>query len=174
MDAEHCMKTCELFTIGTSTVNDMSGDTLGCRINYAVAAAAMPAMHCVHAGPAGDVLMGGGAGANAGFCSGGDACTSFCALEIKACGSGDMPLNGDPLDATNNHLYQYANMGDCMTSCAGYDRTHAYTITSTGNSLACRLLQTTNAAISLTPDAKTYCAYTAEFVRGPCVGTPSP
>lgn len=176
LGAEQCLATCASFTVGTSTVTDASGNTLGCRINYAVAAATMPATHCPHAGPVGDLIT---PASPSGFCSGTDVCTSFCTLEIKACGSGDVPLPGDPLDATNNHLYQYANMDDCMKSCAGtpgstgYDKTHAYTTTSTGESLACRLLQATSAAISVT-SAKTYCAYTAEFTRGPCVGTPSP
>lgn len=176
LDAEHCAATCMSFTVGTSTVTDTSGDTLGCRINYAVAAATTPATHCAHAGPAGDQIT-----ASPAFCSGGDSCTIFCTLEIKACGSSDVPLPGDPKDATNNPLWQYKNMADCMRSCdgdgsvfPGYDKTHAYTTTSMGNSLACRLLQATSAAISVTPNAKMYCANTAEFARGPCVGTASP
>lgn len=174
-DTAHCMATCASFTVGTSTTTDPAGNTLGCRINYAVAATTMPATHCAHAGPAGDLL----AATTPAFCSGGDVCTSFCALEIMACGSLDAPLPGNPTDATNNPLWQYRNMNDCMQSCAGmpgspgYDKTHAYTTTSMGNSLACRLLQATSAAISVT-DGKMSCANTADFARGPCVGTASP
>ena len=48
---DQCTKTCASFTVGTSTVTDTTGNTLGCRINYAVAASTMPEAHCPHAGP---------------------------------------------------------------------------------------------------------------------------
>jgi hypothetical protein len=165
------MATCASFTVGTSTVNDMSGNTLGCRIYHAGAPSVMAAAtHCPHAGPGGDLLT----ASPPTFCSGGNVCASFCALEIKACGSLDAPLPGDPRDATNNHLFQYQNMDDCMRLCAGFDKTHEYSTAAMGNSLACRLLQATSAAIAVTPNAMTYCRYTGEIPRGPCVGTPSP
>lgn len=171
LDTAHCMATCASFTVGASTTTDTAGDTLGCRIYHAGAPSVMAAAtNCPHAGPAGDLIT----ASPPAFCSGGDVCTSFCALEIQACGSLDVPLPGNPTDATNNPLWQYRNMGDCMQSCANYDKTHAYSTSAMGNSLACRLLQATSAAISVTPNGKMYCAYTADFARGPCVGTPSP
>jgi hypothetical protein len=170
-DVGHCMAACASFIVGTSTVDDMTGDTLGCRIYHAGAPSGMaPATHCPHAGPGGDLLT-----ANpAQFCSGGNVCESFCALELKACGSLDAPLPGDPRDATNNHLFQFRNMNDCLLACAAYDKTHVYSTAATGDSLACRLLQATEAAIAVTPNAKLSCMNTGDIPRGPCVGTPSP
>jgi len=160
----HCMATCASFTKGTSTVTDMSGNTLGCRIYHAGAPSKMaPGTHCIHAGPAGDLLM----ATPPAFCSGGDVCTSFCTLEIKACGSLDVPLPGDPRDSTNNHLFQYRNMADCMSSCASFDKAHPYNITAAGDSLACRLFHATSAAISVTPDGAMNCSATAAFPTGP-------
>jgi hypothetical protein len=167
-DMAHCMATCASFTVGTSQVSDMTGNTLGCRIYHGGAPSKMaPETHCVHAGPGGDLIT---ATAPA-FCSGGDVCTSFCTLAIKACGSQEAPLPGNPKDATNNPLYQYENMTDCMSSCAGLDKTHAYSTSAAGNSLACRLFHATSAAISVTPDGAMNCSATAAFPKGPCAGT---
>jgi hypothetical protein len=166
---DHCTATCKSFDVGTSTVTDTAGNTLGCRINYAVAASTMAATQCPHAGPAGDLIT----AAVPAFCSGGDTCMSFCTLEILACGSLDAPLPGDPKDATNNSLFQYRNLADCMRFCPSWDKTHVYSTTSMGDSLACRLNAATSAAISVT-SGKTYCAYTADFPTRACAGTASP
>lgn len=168
-DMDHCLGTC-MSIADKGAINDMSGNTLGCRIYHAGSPAIMaPGTHCPYAGPVGDLLN-----ANpAGGCSGENVCASFCALEIKACGSLDTPLSGDPRDATNNHLFQFQNMNDCMAACAAYDKTHVYSTAATGDSLACRLLQATTAAISL-ENAKTSCRFTGDIARGPCVGTASP
>ena len=131
-----------------------------------------PATHCIHAGPAGDQV------GKAGTC--GDACTSFCSLEIKICGSGDAPLTG-----IANHEYQ--NMTDCMTKCAGFAK-NPYVLNSappepaapSGDSLACRLFHATNAALytkqgNLTL-ANAHCGHTGETQTPglPCDGTPAP
>src|SRR4051812_7234786 len=56
-DMAHCMATCASFTVGTSTVTDMSGNTLGCRIYHGGAPSkTAAATHCVHAGPGGDLI----------------------------------------------------------------------------------------------------------------------
>jgi hypothetical protein len=171
-DTAHCMATCALFPKGALT--DTSVNSLGCRIHYAGNPSKTdPAMNCAQAGPGGDPITTSAPAS----CSGGNVCTSFCTLEIQACGSLDAPLSGNPTDATNNPLFQYRNMADCMTTCAGLDKTHAYSTAAMGDSLACRLLQTTSAAIGGAPsytNAKMYCAYTGEIARGPCVGTSSP
>jgi hypothetical protein len=169
-DMAHCTATCVSFTQENSTVTDKSGNTLGCRIYYAGAPSmTAPATHCAHASPAGDLIT----ATSPAFCSGGDVCTSFCTLEIKACGSLEAPLPGDPRDDTNNHLFQYRNMADCMSSCAGFDKTHAYSTMAAGNSLACRLYHATNAAIDVA-NGKIHCSHTAAFPTGPCAGTPTP
>lgn len=165
---DQCMATCASFPVGTSMVTDTAGNTLGCRINSAVAASTMAATQCPHAGPAGDLIA-----AAPAFCSGGDVCTSFCTLEIMACGSLNTPLPGNPKDATGNPIFQYQNLGDCMRLCPAWDKTHAYSTMSMGSSLACRLNAATSAAISVT-SGKTFCAYTADFPTGACAGTASP
>lgn len=172
-DMAHCMATCASFTVGSSHVTDTSGNTLGCRIHYAYESAASmtaAATHCAHAGPAGDRIT----AAPPAFCSGGDVCASFCTLEIKACGSLDAPLPGDPKDASGNPLFQYLNQGNCITACAAFDKTHEYSTAAAGNSLACRLYHATNAAISVTPDGTMHCPHTAADPTGPCAGVATP
>lgn len=166
---DQCTHTCASFVVGTSTVNDTAGNTLGCRIHYAVAASTMPATHCPQAGPAGDLI----AAAVPGVCSGGDVCMSFCTLEIMACGSLDMPLPGNPRDATNNPLFQFKNLANCMSQCPAWNKTHNYSTMAMGDSLACRLSAAVTASISL-DSAKVYCAYTADFPTGQCAGIASP
>lgn len=169
-DEAHCMAACASFPVRGSTVNDMSGHTLGCRIYHAGAPSRSdPAAHCAHAGPGGDHLMASPPAA----CSGGDVCTSFCTLQLKACGSLEAPLPGDPTDSTGNQLIQYRDMIDCLAVCAGFDKTHPYRTTSAGNSLACRLLHATRAAINL-DNAKAECRHTGMVPRGPCAGAPTP
>jgi len=170
-DLAHCMSTCGSFAVGTSTIDDLSGNTLGCRIHYAgTPARAAPATHCVHAGPGGDLIT----ATPPAFCSGGDVCASFCALDIRACGSTTAHLPNDPVDETGNPLFQYGDMADCMRVCADFDKTHAYSTTAVGNSLACRLFQATEAAIAVTPNAEMHCSATGMFPHAPCDGTAMP
>lgn len=167
---DQCTHTCASFAVGTSTVNDTAGNTLGCRIHSAASASTMPANHCPQAGPAGDLIT----AAVPGGCSGGDVCTSFCTLEIMACGSLAMPLPGNPRDASNNPLFQYQNQNNCVTLCqADFDKHHNYSTMAIGDSLACRLSAAVTASISL-DSAKVFCAYTADFPTGQCAGTASP
>jgi hypothetical protein len=154
----HCLAACASFPMGTAA--DKTGNTLGCRIYHAGAPAIMDAAtHCVHAGPGGDKTS----VAAPGTC--GDACTSFCTLEIKACGvTGDAGGNG-----------QYADMNACMTACGGFEKTHLYAITASGDSLACRLYHATNAAIS--GNATAHCPHTAAAPAGamnPCLAGKAP
>jgi hypothetical protein len=166
---DQCTHTCASFAVGTSTVNDTAGNTLGCRIHHAVAASTMPATNCPHAGPAGDLIT----AATPAFCSGGDVCNSFCTLEIMACGSLDMPLPGNPRDATNNPIFQYQNFDGCMRLCPSWDKTHGYSTMAMGDSLACRLSAAVTASISV-DSAKVACAYTADFPTGQCASAASP
>ena len=169
-DEAHCMAACASFPVGNSTVNDASGHTLGCRIYHAgIPSRDAPDAHCAHAGPGGDHLMASPPAA----CSGGDVCTAFCTLQFKACGSRDAPLPGNPTDSTGNRLYQYQDMIDCLAVCDGFDKTHPYRTTSAGDSLACRLLHSTRAALDL-ENAKVECRYTGMVPQGPCDGAPTP
>ena len=162
-DPAHCMAACASFPMGTAADKGPGTNTLGCRIYHAgTPSMTTPATHCPHAGPGGDLTS----VASNGQC--GDACTSFCTLEIKACGvTGDAGGNG-----------QYASMAACMTSCAGFDKTHLYSITSAGDSLACRLYHSTNAAISAT-NATTHCPHTGPMPgpagsMNPCLAGKAP
>jgi hypothetical protein len=171
LDTAHCMAACASFTVGTSTVADASGNTLGCRIYHSGAPSMTePATHCAHAGPAGGQIT----ATSPEDCSDGNVCESFCTLQIQACGSLDAPLPGNPRDSTGNPIYQYRNMGHCMMTCAAFDRTHDYSAASAGNSLACRLRHATSAAIAVTPNAQMECRYTGTTPRGPCDGVPTP
>jgi hypothetical protein len=67
---EICMSTCAQFPTGT--LEDTTGNTAGCRLYHAGAAAENAAEHCPHAGPGG-----------AGFC--GDDCESYCSLVLAVC-----------------------------------------------------------------------------------------
>ena len=173
-DSAHCMATCSSFGVGALT--DTSGNTLGCRLHYAVGAAqkAATAADCAYAGPAGDLLT----AATPAFCSGGNPCLSFCALDIQACGAVKAPLPGNPRSPDGNPLFQYQDTNDCLRICPTYDRTHAYSAgasppPSTGNSLACRLRQATTAAISL-QNAMDSCASTGMPPLDQCAGAPAP
>jgi len=171
-DLPHCISTCHSFTVGASQVTDTSGNTLGCRIYHAGAPSmAAPETHCVHAGPAGDLVT---ASAPA-FCSGGDVCASFCALEIMACGSQTNPLPGNPTDSVDhNPLYQYQHVANCMAECSLFDKTHAYSTAAVGDSLACRLFQATEAAIAVVPNGAMHCSETATLTMGVCTGAAMP
>jgi hypothetical protein len=166
-----CKQTCESFDRGTS-IDETPGNTLGCRLHYAIHAsnAAMDSTDCAYAGPAGDAIM----APSPASCSGDDPCVSFCAIEIKACGSLEAPLPGDPTDENNNSLYQYRSMTSCMTSCRNFDKSHAYSPSARGDSLACRLYQATQAVTSVMPDGVTFCRDTATPPIGRCDGPAMP
>ena len=182
-DMAHCLGSCAAFVVGTSKVTDTSGDTLGCRIYHGGAPAkADPALHCPHAGPGGDKIA---AGTTPAFCSGGDLCANFCALQIKTCGSIDAPVMVGGTAITP----QYKNQAACETVCkngdaangiAAFDVTHVYATNSAGNSLACRLNHWTNAASNAgatPPNAggtQTHCNHTAaaQVMGMPCFATP--
>ena len=176
-DDQACRHACEKFPVGASTVTDMSGNTLGCRIYHAGAPSKVsPETECPRAGPAGDLITA-GPGAPA-YCSGGDFCTTFCTLEIAACGSLNAPLPTNPSDSTNNNpVYQYVNMANCLSHCPDFDQTHIYSPTAVGDSFACRLAQAITALVSITPGATMHCSSTGIDQDPPvgfCFGTPAP
>ena len=65
-----CLGACAAF--GQGTTGATSGNTLSCRAYHAGASPADPALHCPHAGPAGDATCGSN-------------CESFCAIAIAKC-----------------------------------------------------------------------------------------
>jgi len=184
-DMAHCLGSCAAFTVGTSTVNDTTGDTLGCRIYHANASAGATnaPLHCPHAGPGGDLIS---ATTPPTYCSGGDFCTNFCTLEIATCGSTDMPkmINGTAITSP------YKNLAACVDVCKNgdgtnhkFDVTHPYATNAAGNSLACRLNHWTNAAANAITDpptamsimaVSTHCGHAAAAPTGPCAGAATP
>lgn len=164
-----CVATAKGFPVGTSA--DMTMNTLGCRQYHAgTPSMTAPATHCIHAGPNGDQVNA------AGTC--GDACTSFCTLEIKFCGSLDAPL-ANITDTTN----AYQNLAACMTKCNTLNKTNLYVLNGTptsptGDSLACRMYHLTNAALytdmAMPNLVKTHCTHTYGTAAAPCTGAASP
>jgi len=167
-NATACMTACAAFPPGA--LGDTAGNTLGCRTFYSgTLSMTDPVVNCPHAGPAGDIIS-----ANPGFCSGGDICTSFCAVTIQGCGSLESPLPGDPTDSRGNPLYHYRNITGCASNCAAYDKVHPYSTMSMGDSLACRLNEAIRATVSIVPDATTHCAATALVPTNSCAGAAAP
>jgi len=165
-----CMNACAVFPPGS--LADTAGNTLGCRTFYAgTLSMTDPVANCPHAGPAGDVIS-----ATPAFCSGGNICTSFCAVQIHGCGSLESPLPGDPTDSTGNSLARYRNMANCLgvANCASFDKTPPYSTMSMGDSLACRLNEAIRATVSIVPDATTHCAATGLVPKNSCAGAATP
>lgn len=135
-----CMAICATFAEGA--IDDMAGNTLGCRLYHAGAAAGDAATHCPHAGPLGD-----------GVC--GDACESFCAIDAAIC-PGTYAGGGGP---TN-----------CARSCDGYEPGDYSAASSSGATLACRMYHLTAASESAAM-ATTHCPHTG-LVSTTCVPAP--
>jgi hypothetical protein len=138
---ESCLGACA--PIPPGTVNDTSGDTLGCRAHYAALAQSSPATACASAGPTGggDIVGGGGV---VGAC--GDACEAFCTIAQSVC------------DNTNK---QFADMPTCLGACPSYTPTQSppfNTADTTTNDYGCRMNHLTMAAANAT-NAVTYCPH---------------
>jgi len=117
-----CMASCMTYPVGAAA--DTSGNTLGCRTYHAGAAMTGADVHCRHAGPGGD----GACGAN---------CLGFCTLVLGTCTGASAQYGGD--------------MGQCMTACGGYATAPPYSsMTTSGNSFACRLYHATAATLNPT------------------------
>ena len=164
-DDAHCAAACAKLPPGAAAT-ETSGNTRGCRIYHAQNAMVLndATTHCPHAGPGGAAIS--AATPAPSVC--GDACTSFCTLEIATCGSLDAPIAGVPA--------QYQNAAACMTACGGFNKMKtlvAGATNSSGDSLACRIYHITNAAISAA-NAVTHCPHTAATPTGPCSGAAMP
>jgi len=95
------------WTAGTS--GDMSGNTVGCRLYHATAAASDPATHCPHAGPTGGNVCG-------------SWCENYCQLMAKNCTGA-------------NAVYDAAT---CMTKCQTIP-TSGMPNDAAGNTVQCRI-----------------------------------
>jgi hypothetical protein len=111
-----CLKTCQRYPVGKYC--DTSGNTLGCRMPHALAAATTPLADCSPAGPSGRTGCG-------------DECESLCDIAYPECS----PFAG------------WTSRDDCLTACAAWPVTpgpyvavHLYT-----DSFDCRLEHATGA-----------------------------
>ena len=106
-----CVDYCESWAmLPLGDLSDTSGNTVGCRIYHAGAAAADPALHCDHAGPTGGNVCG-------------TWCDNYCQLAQANC------TGGDEL---------YADGDACNTACADLEMSGAAGDTS-GDSVQCRI-----------------------------------
>jgi hypothetical protein len=118
-DFTTCMSACTAFPVGTGA--DTSGDTLGCRIHFALlagASAEAAATYCTKAGPGGD----GACGTN---------CDGYCDIVMAYC-------------TAANNAQIYDDRAACMTDCAAHGTDATYTTgdpgrTDMGNEVACQL-----------------------------------
>jgi hypothetical protein len=100
----------------TGVTNDQSGNTIGCRLYHAGAAAADPVLHCPHAGPTGGTVCG-------------SLCENYCQLMAKNCTGA-------------NAVYSAT---DCMTKCALIPDTGKPNDMA-GNTVQCRIYHLSAAA----------------------------
>src|SRR5262249_39907454 len=135
-----CISACGAYHWSTGMSGDASGNTLGCHLYHAGAAASDPALHCPHAGP-----LGGG------MC-GASQCADFCAADLAGCTGGNAA---------------YTDMAACMTACTGLSDATANIASPTamgGNTLSCRAYHL-SAAVG---DAATHCMHTNATGGGVC------
>lgn len=113
-----CEAVCATWEVGT--VDDMSGNTLGCHSYHATAASSMSDVHCPHAGPTG------------GSVCGTSPCDDFCELAVGA--------NGVCPGA-------WADVAACRTACMAFAAAPPYDASQTmGDTFACRMYHLTAAA----------------------------
>lgn len=129
-----CLGSCAVFPPGAP--GDTNGNSFACRSYHLQASESDPATHCQMAGPAG-----------AGVC--GTDCEGFCSIVMASC--------------TGSHQ-EYASAADCLSKCAGFPDTAAYSTSVTGNTVACRVYVATRAFI----DPATYCPRTNPLVDLQC------
>lgn len=109
---EQCMASCKAFPVGT--IDDKTGNTLGCRQHHATLAAMDPKVHCPHAGPGGD-----------GVC--GSTCEGYCEIAKMYCTAANM-------------AQVYKDDADCKATCAATkDDVHFNLGTQGGDHVACLL-----------------------------------
>jgi hypothetical protein len=127
---EACSALCAGLPVGT--LADTSGDTVGCRLYHAKAAAADSTLHCPHAG-----LEGGGV-------CGTDACTAFCEGVKTVC---------------TGTLAPYASDAECKTACGKFAvGTGPLAAATSGDTLLCRVYHLEAGAVSPAA-AMTHCSH---------------
>jgi hypothetical protein len=123
-------------------IGDTSGNTIGCRLYHAGAAAADPVTHCPHAGPTGGNVCG-------------SYCENYCQLMAKNC-------------TGSNAVY---DMATCMTNCTSIP-TNGHANDTSGNTVQCRIYHLGAAAADPTTHCPHSRIVTDPMFTGPCTGTP--
>jgi len=132
-----CLASCADLPAGTP--GDLNGNTINCRLTYALKASTEPATYCTWAGPGGD-----------GQC--GNNCQGFCALMMNACTAA----------STGDATEYFASEIDCEKACEAIPDVGNYSATdvteqSGSDEVQCRLYHV-NAAIAAS-DPKTHCPH---------------
>ena len=120
------------------SVGDTSGNTIGCRLYHAGAAAADPVTHCPHAGPTGGDVCG-------------SFCDNYCQLMARNCTGG-------------NAVYDAAT---CMTDCAMIP-TSGHANDQSGNTIQCRISQLGAAAADPAAHCSNARLGSDSMFTGPC------
>ncbi|MCU1276764.1 MAG: hypothetical protein JWM53_310 [bacterium] len=139
-DATTCTSYCTTaagWTAGASS--DVMGNTIGCRLYHAGAAAADPVLHCPHAGPTGGNVCGAW-------------CENYCQLMAKNCTGA-------------NAVY---TASDCMTKCATIP-TMGMVNDTTGNTVQCRIYHLGAAASDPATHCVHSRTVTDPMFSGPCM-----
>lgn len=136
-DLEACLLACPDFPEGSP--GDREGNTLGCRLNYALKAPSEPITYCTWAGPGGD----GACGSN---------CEGFCTLMAATCTA----------DSTRASTDYFTSTEDCLDACAAVPQRGPYSATdqsTTGGAdiFECRLYHVTAAIYA--DDARVHCPH---------------
>jgi hypothetical protein len=109
-DDATCLSTCMTAAMWPAgMVGDTSGNTVGCRLYHAGAAAADPVLHCPHAGPTGGDVCG-------------SFCDNYCQLMAKNC-------------TGTNAVYDAPT---CMSKCMSIP-TNGHANDTSGNTIQCRI-----------------------------------
>jgi len=134
------MSSCAAFPLGADA--DTAGNTLGCRIYHAGAAASAPTVHCPHAGPSGGATCG-------------SYCEAYCNLTKTAC--------------SGTNALPFADYSTCFSICNNtYNQTGAVLPLATdGATVQCKIYHATVASSSAA-NAVTHCPHTSSSGGGVC------
>ena len=120
---EQCMASCAAMPLGTMA--DQSGNTVGCRLNHANAAASDPKKECTIAGPGGE-----------GIC--GSDCDGYCQIAMKYC-------------VAANQAAVYTDLADCQKQCAATTDDVPFNIArDSGDHVACLLAHVQDGSVAPT------------------------
>ncbi len=146
-DADACNSYCNKYgAFPEGTLDDVDGNTLGCRIYHAgVAGTVAPDVHCAHAGPSGGDICG-------------TWCENYCDLAEKNCTGGDA---------------LFADNGSCMSTCNGYSDDGAPGDTG-GDTVQCRIYHLGVAGNGDAGGATTHCPHGDADGGGVCVDDTTP